>query len=58
MEIYPSSSPQIFAPLRADKVTVVGTGALGKVRKYRMEECGDKQRRAYYEAHSCAAYLN
>jgi hypothetical protein len=58
VEIYPSSSPQIFAPLRADKVTVVGTGALGKVKKYRMEQLGGKKRRAYYEAHSCAAYLN
>jgi hypothetical protein len=58
MEIYPSSSPQIFAPLRADKITVIGTGALGKVNKYRMEECGGKKRRAYYEAHSCAAYLD
>jgi hypothetical protein len=58
MEIYPSSSPQIFAPLRADKVTVIGTGALGKVTKYRMEQCGGKKRRVYYEAHSCAAYLD
>jgi hypothetical protein len=58
MEIYPSSSPQIFAPLRADKITVTGTGVLGKVKKYRMEEYSGKKQRAYYEAPSCADYLN
>jgi hypothetical protein len=58
MEIYPSSSPQIFAPLRADKITVIGTGVLGKVKKYRMERYNGEKRRAYYEAHSCADYLN
>ncbi len=58
MEIYPSRSPQIFAPLRADKITVTGNGIVGKVKKYRMEESQGKKRRAYYEAHSCADYLN
>jgi hypothetical protein len=58
MEIYPSSSPQIFAPLRADKITVIGTGILGKVKKYRMENYGGKKRRVYFEVHSCADYLN
>jgi hypothetical protein len=58
MEIYPSNSPQIFAPLRADKVTVIGSGVLGKVKKYQMEKFGGKRRRVYYETHSCAAYLN
>src|SRR5262249_23157312 len=58
IEIYPSSSPQIFAPLRADKVTVIGTGVLGKVKKYRMERHDGRRRRAYYQAHSCADYLN
>jgi hypothetical protein len=58
MEIYPSNSPQIFAPLRADKSTVIGSGVLGKVKKYRMEKFGGKRRRVYYEAHSCAGYLN
>jgi hypothetical protein len=58
MEIFPSSSPQIFAPLRADKLTVIGTGVLGKVKKYRMEKDNGKKRRHYYEAHSCADYLN
>jgi hypothetical protein len=57
MEIYPSSSPQIFAPLRADKITVIGTGVVGKVKKYRMEKYHDEKRRVYYEAHSCADYL-
>src|SRR5262249_14652615 len=58
MEIYPSSSPQIFAPLRADKITVIGSGVPRKVNKYRMEKYHGKRRRQYYEAHSCAAYLN
>jgi hypothetical protein len=58
MEIYPSSSPQIFAPLRADKITVIGHGVLGKVEKYRMEKYNGTRRRVYYEAHSCADYLN
>jgi hypothetical protein len=58
IEIYRSSSPQIFAPLRADKVTVIGSGVLGKVKKYRMEKYDGKKRRQYYEAHSCADYLN
>jgi hypothetical protein len=58
MELYPSSSPQIFAPLRADKITVIGSGILEKVKKYRMEKYDGKKRRSYYEAHSCANYLN
>jgi hypothetical protein len=58
MEIYPSSSPQIFAPLRADKIMVIGSGILGKVKKYRMEKYNGTKRRVYYEAHSCADYLN
>jgi hypothetical protein len=58
IEIYPSSSPQIFAPLRADKITVIGGGVLGKVKKYRMEKRDGKKRRVYYETHSCADYLN
>ena len=58
MEIYPSSSPQIFAPLRADKITVIGSGVLGKVEKYRMEKYNGTKRRLYYEVHSCADYLN
>jgi hypothetical protein len=58
MEIFPSSSPQIFAPLRADKITVIGSGILGRVTKYRMEKSGSKKQRVYYEVHSCADYLN
>ena len=58
MEVYPSSSPQIFAPLRADKITVIGGGVLGKVEKYRMENNRGKKRRAYYKTHSCATYVN
>jgi hypothetical protein len=58
VEIFPSSSPQIFAPLRADKITVIGSGVVKKVKKYRMEKYQGKRRRQYYDAHSCAGYLN
>jgi hypothetical protein len=58
LEIYPCNSPQVFAPLRADKVTVIGTGVLGKVKKYRMESYNGKRRRRYYNAYSCADFLN
>src|SRR5205085_8708757 len=51
-------SPQVFAPLRADKITVIGNGVLEKVKKYRMEKYNGKKRRVYYKAHSCASYLN
>ena len=54
LEIFPSNSPQIVAPLRADKITVIGTGVLGKATKYRMVN----KRRSYYGTYSCAAYLN
>jgi hypothetical protein len=47
---------EVFAPLRADKITVVVGGVLEKVTKYRMETHQGKKRRSYYEAHSCAAY--
>jgi hypothetical protein len=58
LEIYPANSPQVFAPLRNDKITVIGHGILGKVKKYRMEQVNGKRRRQYYNAHSCADYLN
>jgi hypothetical protein len=58
MEIFPSSSPQIYSPLRADKITVIGSGVLGKVKKYRMEKYNGRKRRVHYDAHSCADYLN
>jgi hypothetical protein len=58
LEIYPSNSPQILAPLRADKITVIGCGILGKVEKYKMEKQNGKKRRVYYQTHSCAEYLN
>jgi hypothetical protein len=43
MDVYPPSSPQNRAPLRADKITVIGGGVLGKV-KNRMEGYGGKKR--------------
>src|SRR6478672_2837967 len=58
IELFPSSSPQIFATLRADKITVIGSGVLGKVARYRMEKRGGRKRRIYYQAHSAAEYLN
>jgi hypothetical protein len=58
IEIFPSNSPQIFAPLRADKTMIIGDGAVKKVKRYRMVKEHRKRRRQYYEAYSCADYLN
>jgi hypothetical protein len=58
MEIFPSSSPQIFAPLRADKTMVIGSGVVKKAKRYRMVKTSGKKRREYFEAPSCADYLN
>jgi hypothetical protein len=59
LEIFPSNSPQIFAPLRADKTMVIGDGPVPKARRYRMaRRKNGKRKRHYYEAPSCAAYLN
>ena len=57
-EIFPSSSPQIFAPLRADKIMVIGDGVVQKVERYRMPMENGTRKRRNYEAYSCAAYLN
>jgi hypothetical protein len=58
LEIYPSSSPQIFAPLRADKTTVIDSGVLEKVKRHKYEVRNGNKSRIYYDAYSCAAYLN
>jgi hypothetical protein len=59
LEIFPSNSPQIFAPLRADKVMVIGSGPVPKANRYRMvKKRNGKRTRHYYETYSCAAYLN
>jgi hypothetical protein len=59
LEIFPSSSPQIFAPLRADKTMVIGDGPVRKARRYRMaRKKNGRRKRQYYETYSCAAYLN
>jgi hypothetical protein len=58
LEVFPSSCPQVFAPLRADKVMVIAGGVVKKVRRYRIVRAGGKRQRAYYESPSCADYLN
>jgi hypothetical protein len=58
LEVFPSSCPQVFAPLRADKAMVIAGGPLRRVRRYRMVKSGGKRRREYYESPSCAAYLD
>jgi len=59
LEIFPSNSPQIFAPLRADKTTIINTGPVHKVQKYRMRKVNNgKRQRHYYQAHSCADFIN
>jgi hypothetical protein len=58
LEVFPSSCPQVFAPLRADKAMVIAGGVVNKVRRYRMVRVGGKRSRRYYESPSCAAYLD
>ena len=55
LEIFPSTSPQIFAPLRADKIMVIGDGAVKKIKAYRMDRVNGKRRRRYYDAYSCTS---
>ena len=57
LEIFPCS-PQIFAPLRADKITVIGSGVVPKVARYRLPKKNGRRKREYYQAYSCADYLN
>jgi hypothetical protein len=59
LEIFPSTCPQVFAPLRADKIMVIGDGKVGKVKRKRYERIGGGKRKYIpYEAVSCAQYLN
>jgi hypothetical protein len=58
LEVFPSSCPQVFAPLRADKAMVIAGGPLRRVKRYRMVRAGGKRRREYYESPSCADYLD
>jgi len=59
LEIFPSNSPQIFAPLRADKTTIINTGPVHKIQKYRMRKVNNgKRQRDYYQAFSCADFIN
>jgi hypothetical protein len=57
-EIFPSSSPQIFAPLRADKIMVIGNGVVKTVERWRNPMENGRRKRRYHEAYSCADYLN
>jgi hypothetical protein len=59
LEIFPSTCPQVFAPLRADKIMVIGDGEVGKVKRKAYERVGGGKRRYKpYMAVSCAQYLN
>jgi hypothetical protein len=58
LEIFPSNSPQIFAPLRADKTMVIANGPVPKANRYRMTKVNGKRTRRYYETYSCANCLN
>lgn len=56
LEIWPSSLRQIIAPLRLDKINLIGTGELPKVNRwYKDKETGE---RIYVKAYSAAAFLN
>lgn len=54
LEIFPSNSPQVFAPLRADKIMVIGGGVVKKIKRRK----GKGKNRKVYDAYSCAHYLN
>jgi hypothetical protein len=58
VEIYPSSSPQVFAPLRPDKATVIGDGRVQMVARHRYEKVSGRRRRVECQAMSAAQYLN
>ena len=58
LEIYPCNSPQIFAPLRADKITVINTGVVNKVQKYHVNKTKAGRKRHYYQTYSCADFIN
>lgn len=54
LEIFPENSPQVFAPLRADKIMILGDGVVKKVRRWH----GKAKTRHYYDAYSCAVFVN
>lgn len=58
VEIYPANSPQIFGPLRPDKVTVIGSGRVGMVPCRRYEVVSGKRRLVPSTIPSVAQYLN
>ena len=58
IEIYPDNSPQVFAPLRPDKSTIIGGGPVQNVERYRYEVVSGKRRRATCQVLSVAQYLN
>src|SRR5207248_3183805 len=58
LEIFPSSCPQVFAPLRADKIMVTGDGKVEKVTRKGYETINGKRIYKPYQAVSCASYLN
>ena len=58
VEIYPSNSPQVFAPLRPDKSTIIGSGPVQNVERYRYDVVSGKRRRATCQVLSVAQYLN
>jgi hypothetical protein len=58
VEIYPANSPQVFAPLRPDKVTVIGSGRVGTVPCRRYEVVSGKRKLIPASILSPAQYLN
>ena len=57
-EIFPDNSPQVFLPMRADKITIVDTGILNKVERYRIDRLPgtNESQRAYIQAYSLWAF--
>lgn len=53
-EVFPDNSPQVFLPMRLDKITIVDTGILEKTKRYRLDRLPgtNESQRVYFEAYS------
>jgi hypothetical protein len=58
IEVYPANSPQVYAPLRPDKATIIGGGPVQMVARYRYEVVAGKRRRESCQVPSVAQYVN
>tara|TARA_R110002126_G_scaffold133863_4_gene277970 strand:- start:1907 stop:3604 length:1698 start_codon:yes stop_codon:yes gene_type:complete len=57
-EIFPHNSPQVFLPMRLDKITIVDTGILEKVERYTIDRLpgSNEGQRKYIQSYSLWAF--